>query len=74
MEETGQTSGLGLLGCRIAAGITTGPAPSLAVTSSSYIASTGTLAIFMAQPTDVVKARMQSAGKTALTVGILVSR
>jgi len=34
MEETGQTSGLGLLGCRIAAGITTGPAPRLAVASS----------------------------------------
>jgi len=47
VEQTGVTGGLGLLGCRVAAGITT-----------------GTLAILVAQPTDVVKVRMQAAGKT----------
>merc|ERR1719370_2491547 len=45
VDNSGQTSGLGLMGCRIAAGITT-----------------GTLAILVAQPTDVVKVRMQAAG------------
>lgn len=45
MARSGQTQGLGLLGCRVAAGITT-----------------GTLAILAAQPTDVVKVRMQAAG------------
>lgn len=53
MEETGQTSGLGLLGCRIAAGITT-----------------GTLAILVAQPTDVVKVRMQAAGSKGAYKGV----
>merc|ERR1719193_2498841 len=42
VDNSGQTSGLGLMGCRIAAGITT-----------------GTLAILVAQPTDVVKGRME---------------
>jgi len=45
IERTGMTGGMGLLGCRVAAGITT-----------------GTLAILVAQPTDVVKVRMQAAG------------
>jgi len=45
VERTGVTGGLGLLACRVAAGITT-----------------GTLAILVAQPTDVVKVRMQAAG------------
>ena len=44
-EMTGVTSGVGLMGVRICAGVTT-----------------GTLAILAAQPTDVVKVRMQVAG------------
>merc|ERR1719204_2865904 len=43
VDNSGQSSGLGLMGCRIAAGITT-----------------GALAILVAQPTDVVKVRMQA--------------
>jgi len=53
VEETGQTAGLGLMGCRIAAGITT-----------------GTLAILLAQPTDVVKVRMQAAGSKGTYKGV----
>jgi len=53
VEETGQTAGLGLMGCRIAAGITT-----------------GTLAILAAQPTDVVKVRMQAAGNKGTYKGV----
>ena len=45
MELSGVRDGLGLLGVRVAAGVTT-----------------GTLAILAAQPTDVVKVRMQVAG------------
>lgn len=52
VDNSGQTSGLGLMGCRIAAGITT-----------------GTLAILVAQPTDVVKVRMQAAGNKKCTMG-----
>jgi solute carrier family 25 uncoupling protein 8/9 len=53
VENSGQTSGLGLMGCRIAAGITT-----------------GTLAILVAQPTDVVKVRMQAAGSKKVYNGV----
>ena len=53
MEKSGQTSGLGLMGCRISAGITT-----------------GTLAILTAQPTDVVKIRMQAAGRQGAYKGV----
>ena len=53
MEKSGQTSGLGLMGCRISAGITT-----------------GTLAILTAQPTDVVKIRMQAAGRKGTYKGV----
>jgi len=53
VERTGMTEGLGLMGCRIAAGITT-----------------GTLAILVAQPTDVVKVRMQAAGKRKTYQGV----
>lgn len=53
VERSGQTSGLGLMGCRIAAGITT-----------------GTLAILVAQPTDVVKVRMQAAGSRGSYKGV----
>jgi len=53
VDNSGQTSGLGLMGCRIAAGITT-----------------GTLAILVAQPTDVVKVRMQAAGSKKVYKGV----
>lgn len=53
IERTGVTGGLGLLGCRVAAGITT-----------------GTLAILVAQPTDVVKVRMQVAGAGGTYKGV----
>jgi len=53
VTQTGATGGLGMLGCRIAAGITT-----------------GTLAILAAQPTDVVKVRMQAAGKAGTYTGV----
>jgi len=53
VDNSGQTSGLGLMGCRIAAGITT-----------------GTLAILVAQPTDVVKVRMQAAGSKKVYNGV----
>jgi len=53
IEKTGVTGGLGLLGCRVAAGITT-----------------GTLAILVAQPTDVVKVRMQAAGARGSYKGV----
>ena len=53
MEKSGQTSGLGLMGCRISAGITT-----------------GTLAILTAQPTDVVKIRMQASGRKGTYKGV----
>lgn len=53
MEKSGMTSGLGLMGCRISAGITT-----------------GTLAILTAQPTDVVKIRMQAAGRQGAYKGV----
>merc|ERR1740128_1476778 len=53
VDNSGQTSGLGLMGCRIAAGITT-----------------GTLAILVAQPTDVVKVRMQAAGAKGSYKGV----
>ena len=45
VEMTGVSGGVGMMGVRIAAGVTT-----------------GTLAILVAQPTDVVKIRMQVAG------------
>lgn len=54
IEQTGMTGGLGLLGCRVAAGITT-----------------GSVAILVAQPTDVVKIRMQAAGKKGTYNGVL---
>ena len=47
-------SGLGLLGVRVAAGVTT-----------------GTLAILAAQPTDVVKVRMQAGGGAARYNGVM---
>merc|ERR550517_1001134 len=53
VDNSGQTSGLGLMGCRIAAGITT-----------------GTLAILVVQPTDVVKVRMQAAGSKKVYKGV----
>jgi len=53
VENSGQSSGLGLMGCRIAAGVTT-----------------GTLAILVAQPTDVVKVRMQAAGNKKVYNGV----
>jgi len=53
VDNSGQSSGLGLMGCRIAAGITT-----------------GTLAILVAQPTDVVKVRMQAAGSKKVYKGV----
>jgi len=54
MEMTGVTGGLGLMGVRICAGVTT-----------------GTLAILAAQPTDVVKVRMQVAGGKNQYKGVL---
>jgi len=53
-EITGVTGGIGLLGVRVAAGVTT-----------------GTLAILAAQPTDVVKVRMQAGGGAARYNGVM---
>ena len=76
MDNSGQTSGLGLMGCRIAAGITTGMMIMImmitrmlmlmvmkmmmmnievALKVVTVLMLLGTLAILVAQPTDVVK-------------------
>ena len=54
LELTGAEGGLGVMGVRVAAGVTT-----------------GTLAILAAQPTDVVKVRMQVAGGRQQYKGVL---
>jgi len=51
---SGAEGGVGMLGCRIAAGVTT-----------------GILGILVAQPTDVVKIRMQAAGKKGKYKGVV---
>ena len=67
VDNSGQSSGLGLMGCRIAAGITTGMVMVLvtmnvlvmmiliAIEFLTILMFSGTLAILVAQPTDVVK-------------------
>ena len=64
VDNSGQSSGLGLMGCRIAAGITTGMVMVMmvlvrvvliAIEFLTILMFSGTLAILVAQPTDVVK-------------------